>query len=367
VATLVAHLIAAAAVARLLVRRGLPSWLNAVYLFHPVAWVYSRTLMSDVPATALLLIAIDAWENRDRIVSAVALGLAPAMRLANAVVLVGFAAAVLPEARRRWRDVVAAALSVGAFAILQLAVNTHLAGSAVGTPYVAEIARLFGGKLALENALLYSAGLMLLPPFSVLALLTRHGKSDRWALTALPVLAFFVAYSYHDAAPNPLHTLVGGQRLVLPAHAALLVATSRIWATWRPFRARSFVLAAGVVAGVAGCVAMRTLEQRYAPAIAALRECKATRIAFNTNAHRVAVSLEAKEYRLIDGRNLTGLADVVILGRRFESNRPGDGAPESQLTSYSFPGASCRELGNYVVWDLAGACPEFGRPCAESR
>ncbi len=364
VVTLLAHLAGGAAVARILVRRGLPSWLNAVYLFHPVAWLYSRTLMSDAPATAALLVAIDAWENRDRIACAIALGLAPAMRLANLIALAGFGAAVLPEAKRRWRDVAAAGVSVAAFVGLQVAVTHHLAGGFFSTPYAASIGRLLDGAMAIDNALLYSAGLLFLPPFSLFWAIARRGTVDRWAAAAVPVLVFFVAYAFHDAAANPLHTLVGGQRLVLPAHAALLVATCRAWAAWRPFRMRSFVLAAGVAAGVVGCLAMRTLEQRYAPAVEVLRECKARRIAYNTNAHRVALSLDADEYRLVDGRDPARLGDLVILGKRFETNRPQSAEPEQQLTRYSFPGARCRELGNYVVWDLGGRCPEFGRPCA---
>jgi len=97
VVAIFAHLAGGAAMARMMVRRGLPAVLCALWLFHPLFWSFSRTLMSDVPAVALLLLAMDAWENDRADISAVTLGYSFLVRLSAPMTTAGFALSV-------WRD-----------------------------------------------------------------------------------------------------------------------------------------------------------------------------------------------------------------------------------------------------------------------
>src|SRR5581483_448825 len=169
------------------------------------------------------------------------------------------------------------------------------------------------GRLLAENALLYGAGLLLLPPFPLVWLAARPRQVGAWAWAAAPAFAFFLIYSFHDRAPSLIETLVGGQRFVLAAHGLLLVATAPVWA-----RPRLGVPALAL--GAAGCLlislAMRRIEARYLPAVEALGACGARRIAYNQHAARVALAVPAREYHLLDGRAPEGLADAYVVTAR---------------------------------------------------
>jgi hypothetical protein len=320
-ATLAFHLFAGAAVARLLTRRGLPSLFAALWLFHPTAWIYSRTLMADVPASALLLLAIDAAEEDARLRSAALLGAAVFLRLTMVVAAGGFLLALLVRTRslRALVPFVAACAIGGAGLVLG---NLASTGALVSTHYQGAGLPFLDGRMAGENALLYSAGLLALPPFPLVWLAARRARVDAWAWVAPPVFVFFVIYSFHDRSPNLLETLVGGQRYLLPAHAALLIATARAWSMPR---LAPLALAAGAATCLYACVKMRRIEARYLPAVEAIRACHPRRLAFNEHAARVALAVDAQEYQLIDRRAVTGLGDLFVVTPQSPSHT-GEGA-----------------------------------------
>jgi hypothetical protein len=361
---LLAHVAGGAAVARMLVRRGAPAHLAVVYLFHPVFWTYSRTLLSDVPATACFLLAMDAWENRDPLRGAAALGLASSLRLASLVGVVGFGLALLPQLRRRLRDAIWLGLGVTLGLAIQAAVNYRLTGFVQGSPYAADNVSLLTGKIAVQNLLLYVAGLALLPPFSLVLLALQPSRTDRWALLAAPVLVFFILYSFHDFGPSWLETLVGGQRLVALAHASLSVATSRIWSGPLVLERKVPVLLAGAVLGIAGCLASERLVTRHQPAIELLRACHADVIAYNYNAFRAAVSTEAKGYLPFTGAPPQAGWDVLVFASQPQTYRPRTTGSDPTLELPRLPGTQCRQVGPYLVYDAAGRCPQRGEPCA---
>jgi hypothetical protein len=146
--------------------------------------------MSDVPATSMMLLAMDAWEEEESVVAAIASGLLVAMRTAGAIALVGFGLAVCRDFTRRWRGVLGVVLSSGAMLFAQSIVNRIAFGRWWGNPYVQTNTELLGASLLLENFALYGAGLLLLPPFPLLWILLRRSL-DRWALAAVPVVLFF--------------------------------------------------------------------------------------------------------------------------------------------------------------------------------
>lgn len=361
---LLAHLAGGLAVARLLVRRGAPSWLNAVYLFHPTFWAFSRTLMSDVPATAAFLVAMDAWENRRAWVSGLAVAAGCVTRLGSVVAATGFMLVLLSKRGHRRKDcVVVACCAVAGMAAL-LAWNRFVTG-AWWNHYAANNRELLSGRTVLGNALLYGAGLIVLPPFSGAWLLLRPARADRWAIAAVPIMAFFLAYAYHDASSSAVLTLVGGQRLVVVAHAILLVATAGTWASLAPFRSRALLATVGIGVAVLGAVLVRRMEAPHRAAAEVAQSCRPARVAYNMNAIRAAAAVDADAYRVLDGRDRLPPADLVVLARSSPSRRPGSGA--MHYVGVEPAGTHCVAVGPYRIHDLSGACRLRGDPCESER
>lgn len=360
---LLVHLLGGAAVARMLVRRDAPAALAAAYLFHPVLWIYSRTLMSDLPTTAALLVAMDAWENRNRQSSAIGLGFATAVRLANIIAAFGFGLSVISSIRRRFADAAAAVAWVALFVGLQMLVNHTLGGYWLLSTYASQGVFLFDGKMLGENLALYLCGLALLPPFPLLFALARPRRVDGWAILAAVLVGAYLPISYHNVSPNILETLVGGQRYVLAAHAALMIATARTWTT-APLLRRSWLpITAGALIAVTACLAMARLEKKHRPAAEAVASCRPNVVAYNSYANRVAGSVEAKSYRLVQDANVATAADwdVLVLAPGFLSHQPGYSPAWSMPPSIA--GATCSQIGAYLIYDRGGRCLIHGAPC----
>jgi hypothetical protein len=308
VVALLVHLLGAAAAARMLLRRGAPPVLVVAYLFHPSLFVYSHTLMSDVPMTAALVVAADAWENRRK--GAWAVAAAILLRFAGVVAAAGMALA----ARPRLRMLIPAGIAVAALFAFNHAVHGTWTFT---TPRAQAGFELLGAGGLAENLLLYGGGLLLLPPFPLVWVVLRRRDVDRWALAALPIVLFFLCYNYHDRSPRWWETLVGGQRLILPAHALLMMATARVWSAPVLFRRSGLLLAAGLAAGVAGSLAMRQLAAPYRPVVDALAGCR--RIGFDAESARVALSVPAGEYHLMPAD-----VDAAVLSDRAVTHSAGD-------------------------------------------
>lgn len=362
VVTLLVHLAGGLALGRMLARRGIPSWTSAVWVFHPAAWLYSRTIMSDAAGAAVLIVAMDAWENRSRYLVAAALALAPALRIANLLAVAGFGVAVVPETLRRKRDALVAVTAVLVGIAADLFANHAITGRWMGSPYASATERLIGTQMLLENAVLYGAGLLLLPPFPLAWMVAEPRGIGKWAVAALPLGVFLLFYGYHDVGANPFQTLVGGQRLALPMISVLIVASADAWSARRSLQGTLSVCAVGCALAVS--LAMSSLERRFEPAVRALTLCRPATIAYNGEAGRVALAVDAERYVAVDAMRpwATG-ADVVVLASQYRSNRPGATTP---VPSYAGPlPGRCYALGDYRVIDLAGRCPDIGPRCAQ--
>jgi hypothetical protein len=364
VVSIAAHLMGGAAMARMMVRRGLPSVLCSVWLFHPLFWSFSRTLMSDVPATALLLIAMDAWENSAVRTSALALGYSFLVRAAAPVTTLGFALASLAEWRRKWKGLTIVGVGAAGGLALLLAVNTIKNGHPFRSPYSAGYESLFSLQTLFENAWVYALALFAIPPFPLLCLVLRPKACDRWAWVALPVVVFFLFYGYRDVSPRFLENLLGGQRLILAAHAALLIATAEVWARIPLIRFAPVILTLGVAAAIGQHFAVRHLDRRYGPAAQAVASCHPEAVLYNQYASRVALSTDAKFFHLIDDRPPAAQADVAVLSLRQASNRfeaPDTFKVPAWLRSRA---GHCRRHGDFFVFDLSGRCSQTGEACA---
>jgi hypothetical protein len=365
VATLLLHLAGGAAVARMLVRRGLPAWLAAAYVFHPVAWVFSHSVMSDVPAVAMLLLAMDLWEQGRAGRGAVPLGYALFSRTAALMPVAGIGLSVLWE-RRRWRDVFVFAVGPVVAVVAMVALNSWALGNPLGLWYATAGVGGFTGRQIPQQILLYLAGLALIPPFPLLCLALRPRRCDSWALAAVPTLLFFVFYSYHDASPNPVETFFGGQRLILAAHVALIVATMRVWGEIPLLRFRTAVLAVAVAgAAVAAFAWRRLLEGRFVPAVEAVRACRPASVAYNLLSLRVAAAVDAREYHVIAEGAEPPRADVAVIAPKEVSRNVAMATGRFELSPAWRAAAAgrCRQAGAFMVFDLSGRCPAPQPPC----
>ena len=360
--TLAAHLLAGAAVARMMVRRGLPSVLAAAWLFHPLFWSFSRTLMSDVPATALLLLAMDAWENGRLKTASAALAYSFLIRIASFNTVAGFMLAVSGQMKKDRRALLIVILGTACGAVAILLVNWALYGHPFQTGDSSHASFLTTHMLG-ENSLLYILGILLVPPFPLLCLLLRPRSCDRWAILAVPVILFFVFWGYHEQSPRLLETFLGGQRYILAAHAALLIATASVWSRIPLVRFAPALLAAGVAGVMIQYFSVKHLVNRYEPAAAAVASCHPNTVAYNQYASRVALSSDGKSYHLVDDREPAVLPDIVVISFRQLTNRfstPVTFKLPDWVRRYS---GNCQRYGEFLVFDLAGRCPQTGKTC----
>jgi hypothetical protein len=363
VVALIVHLMGGAAVARMIVRRGLPSILSAVWLFHPLFWSFSTTLMSDLPAVALMLIAMDAWENGAVKTSAWALGYSFLVRASAPITTVGFFISIVHDWRRKLRSMVILGLGTALGLVLLFAVNTVKHGHPLRSPYVDTSESLFGMHSLLENSWVYGLALLAIPPFPLLCLLLQPRACDRWAWVALPVLGTFIFYGYRDSSPRFLENVLGGQRLILAAHAALVIATTKVWSKLPLIRLTPVVLAAGIVAVVTHHFAVSHLDKRYGPAAEAVAACKPDRLAYNHYASRVALSTDARAFYLVGDMPPILEPDVAVISLRQLTNRYE--TPISfQVPAWLRAKAEyCRRFGDFYVFDFSGRCPRIGETC----
>jgi hypothetical protein len=363
VVALLAHLLGGAAMARLMVRRGLPSILAAVWLFHPLFWSFSRTLMSDVPAAVLLLIVMDAWENGQTKTAAVATGYSFLLRMASFTHVAGFALAVGKGFRHKVRTLGVLALGAAGGVIVLLLINTLKHGHPFRSPYAATNQGLLTVGMLGQNFWVYGLGLLLIPPFPLVWILFRPRVCDRWALVAVPVIAFFLLYGYRDQSPRFIENLLGGQRLILAAHAALLVATAGVWSRIPLARNSLVLLIAGILGVFTHHVAVRHLDLRYGPAAQAVAACHPESVIFNQYASRVALSTDASSYHLFGDREPTVKPDVAVMSLRQPTNKY-ETPVTFQIPEWlrRYPG-SCRRFGDFFIFDFAGRCPTDGNAC----
>ncbi len=357
------HLAAGAAFARLMVRRGLPAWANVVYLFHPTLWGLSRTIMSDVPAVALLVIAVDAWEAGRSWVPGALLAYGMLMRMGAVFTGAGFALAVLGDLRHEPRRLVGLTFPAVLAAATHVVLNLAAEGHPVSSEYVRGALPLVDASRIGEHLLLYAAGLALLPPFSLPALMLRAREGDRWCLGALPVLTLFVPFAYHDASPRFLETLVGGQRLVLAAHAFLVIGTARVWGRLLTRRMKVPILMTGLAMAVVAVLTLDRIRAPYERAAEAVSTCRPGRIGHDYGAGRVVAGMAASRWRYMDGSDPKGQDDVVVISRSPVTNR----GPDAELW-FSYPELKpywylCQAVGRFEVYDLAGRCGAIGEPC----
>lgn len=251
---LAVHLLTYWLVIRLLRRRKIPPAFAVLYLFHPTAVLYSRTVMADLPSGLLLTLAFSAFLNRRAAWCGACLGLAVLMRTANGLALPLFLLACFipdpasgrePEERpAQIRNAAQMLLGACPFLLFMVYYAQVVAGG-----QMAQHTGTFALRYVPQNLPLYLAGLLLFYPAMLAAPLLYRGPGR--LLIGLLCGGFLGLYSlwyYHDQGSSTLETLIAGQRYFLAILPLFILAYSAVLWRWMerlPARRRAFTALAG--------------------------------------------------------------------------------------------------------------------------
>ncbi len=218
------HLAGSALCALALRRAGLPRGFALLYLLHPVAVLYSRTVMSDVPAMALTMGAVAVWlgpERRPALAGAL-LGASCWFRFAQLPLLAAFGAAQLWRALRS-RDERAALVRFVAGALPFVAALLAFNLLMYDVPLPASEGA-FGLANVPRNIATHLAHLNLVYPLLLIAALAfPSALRVECALGALGTLAMYAAFFHQYQGFGALGQIVIADRFFLPLFALLCV------------------------------------------------------------------------------------------------------------------------------------------------
>jgi hypothetical protein len=225
----VVHLLLTGTVALTLARLGKRPLGAALVLCHPTLAVYSRTIMGDEPAALGLSCALLAFvaTSRPGLWVGTGVGAAAVMRYQVGVVLPFFALAILtaPHVVARGRQALYCMLAGGAFGVTLITYNLYLYGNPTGLVGQGSFSPHYVGR----NLAFYSVTLLVVWPLMLLGpgFDCSRARPAVLAISA-PLLTLTSGWYYHDHNPSWAHTLVIGQRLIIPIIPGLVVT----YASW---------------------------------------------------------------------------------------------------------------------------------------
>lgn len=246
--------VVAAAVFR---EREIPEYFALLVVFHPALFLFSRTLMADLPAAAVFLTGLRLLVDRRRLwfPGALLLSLATGLRVAMAP----FAGVALlwiawHERESRVRAWLAAGFALGlAPLVYQLWVSSFFAGYAydVGSTSLANV---------LPNSFRYVLSLSLIYPLMLMFGLVQRYRRDR-LLKALCLLAlvFFPAFPGYMGGGDAATRLVLAQRYFLFVIPLLLIGYSQL--LHRRVLTSRLRAGVGLVAAFAACAVITAAHQ----------------------------------------------------------------------------------------------------------
>ncbi len=241
VTNLAVHLASFFVLARLLRVLQVPSGFALLYLFHPTAVIYSRTVMADTLSGLLILLAFSAYLSRRDTLCGVVIGLSVLVRTANILVLPVFLAAFLflkPEARAdnlRSAGTRSVRLLLGALPFLLVAGYYMLV---IAEGKMAGHTGTFSPSYFPQMFPAYVASLMVVYPGMLLAPALYRGPG-RGVLACL-AYGFVLLYSfwyYRDQGSSAAETLIVGQRYFLAVLPLFIAAYSVV--LWKYMRSWS--------------------------------------------------------------------------------------------------------------------------------
>jgi hypothetical protein len=198
----------------------LPEVFAALFLFHPTVLLYSRTVMSDLPALVFVLAGLYAWLRKKPLWAGFILGLSAGIRYPNILIPGAWLGLTLIKKEFRVAGLLLVGAILGVFPLLiynRLAFGT-LWGSAVWYGTV------FSTGYLPRTLFVFILSLTVLYPFmSIGAFLWKD--RDRWFFLApaLVTLVFYGFQSYFDQPMNFLAGLIMNLRYLLPIIPLFLI------------------------------------------------------------------------------------------------------------------------------------------------
>ena len=340
------HLVSYSVVVRILRRLNVSPFYAILYLLHPTAVLYSRTVMSDLVSGLVLVLAFEQYLARRFTAMGALLGLAVLLRTANAVALPLFLVGVLIEQESgdlglRVQDLAprlrSAALTAGGslpFLVLSAYYSLVVAGGQMAKST---------GSFGLQYFPIYFPGyvlcLLLIFPGMLLApaLVRGRGRFVAWSLC----YSFVVIYSFwyfRDQGGNAAESLIVGQRYflaVLPIYIVCYGSLLERLAVRLPsagLRRSAAVLALLVMAAVSVVVQIRhalKLKQMIGVRDAVITATSPDDFIYcNT---QVGKLLEPWSNRQFVEPVDSGVADIMTINKWIARSRPGPVPAASNL------------------------------------
>jgi 4-amino-4-deoxy-L-arabinose transferase-like glycosyltransferase len=194
-----------------------PAW-ALLYLFHPAVVLFSRTIMSDLLAAALVLAAFYCLLRRRSWLfsSGLVLGLACLVRYSNAVFVPVFLLLAVRPAGTRLRSALMLLAGFAPLAGLIAAYNSYAYGSPFSFPMY--LTGHFSPVYFWHNAWYYGTALTILYPLMLVApLAAGRGRRLLLGLPAYALLGLYCFFSYTYDVPGLPARLTVGVRYLLPA------------------------------------------------------------------------------------------------------------------------------------------------------
>ncbi len=272
------HLLGFFACAAALRKAGIASWWALLYLFHPTALLFSRTLTSDIPAMALMMAGVWLWLGpRSRpLLAGLCWGLLPHIRFAMGAAVVALVLAsaftdlwaLRQGGRTPLRSTGWLLLGLLPGLALLLVLNTMLYGGPLVMPATWPISP---ASLPANLARYLLSQNLIYPLLLVVALAARSALRPQAIAVSVALLSLYGCFQFLYAGYGWLGSVLIGDRFFLPLFAVLVVPYAG--ALERSLRRRAggierwvpwLLLVLGLAAAVAGTLRHQSVLQRQA-------------------------------------------------------------------------------------------------------
>lgn len=201
----------------------LPVSYAVLLLFHPTFILYSRTIMSDLPALVFILAGLYAGLHKKAFIAGLLFGLSAALRYPNLIIPAAVAAFFLFKKEIRLTLIFIAGVILGVLPLLIY--NLQVFGSWLGS--VPVYGTSFDWHYLPHSLSRFALSLMLLYP-GLLIIFFLWRSPDRWYWWS-PVLLTMLFYSFQDYREDAGHwgiNLVMNLRYLLPVIPVLLLSAA---------------------------------------------------------------------------------------------------------------------------------------------
>lgn len=231
------HLLGAYFFSKLLRIFNLSSWLVALYLFFPSYVFYSRTLMSDIPSTAIFIAAVYCYLTHSFLkpIAGALLGANLFLRPTNVLLALPFlfTNGIKNVVQAQVKGNKRLELSMGIFffyflpfPLMIALLNTYTLGSPFLLPYFSKFTGIKNFSLSYfpQNAPFYLLSLMLVYPLMLVSsVFAKKTRRLEFLLAILLMIGFHSFYFYRDKSEYFTRSLVVGMRFLLPILPLLLL------------------------------------------------------------------------------------------------------------------------------------------------